>query len=124
MTAFEEFGEVAVIARKLGEPDADARRVAVLELVETADPGVIPFLATALLDPSNEVRHQAAVALGEFDGPEAAAALLGALIDPHVAVAEAAADSLVEYETRGSRPRFCRSSVILTRSYAAPYFAP
>src|SRR5271170_1770366 len=90
---FEDFGEVASIAERLADPDAGARRVAVMALAETADPEAIAHLAAALGDDSRDVRLQAAIALGEFDGPEAAAALAGALGDPDAAAAQAAADS-------------------------------
>jgi len=70
---FDEFVDLEALADDLADPDPGVRRVAVLRLAETADPGTVPLLARALADPDGQVRLQAAGALGGFDGPEVAA---------------------------------------------------
>ncbi|EHP78727.1 HEAT repeat domain-containing protein, partial [Methylorubrum extorquens] len=42
---FEDFGDVAELARGLDDADPAVRRVAVLALAETADPDAVPPLA-------------------------------------------------------------------------------
>ncbi len=82
MTAFEpfeDFGDVESIAAGLDDADAGTRRVAVMDLADTAAPEAIPYLARAIKDKAAEVRLQAAIALSGFDGPAVAAALAGAL---------------------------------------------
>ena len=93
---FEDFGDIEVIAAALDDPDPGTRRVAVMDLADTAAPEAIPYLARAIANSASEVRLQAAIALGGFDGPVVATALAGALTDADESVAHAASDSLTE----------------------------
>ena len=93
---FEAFSDIDDLAEKLKDQDESVRRVAVMELADTAEPAAIALIGSALKDPSAEVRLQAAIALGEFDGAECAAMLAIDLVDSDNRVARAAADSLAE----------------------------
>jgi HEAT repeat protein len=93
---FEDFSDIDELAARLADPDPAVRRVAVMELADTALPEAIGHIGSALKDQSAEVRLQAAIALGEFDGPLAAEALAIGLQDADSRVAQAAADSLAE----------------------------
>ncbi|WP_415716738.1 HEAT repeat domain-containing protein [Roseibium sp.] len=72
---FEDESDFELLADKLGEDDPAVRRVAVMDLADTADPEAIPLIASTVKDESPEVRLQAAIALGEFDGLATATAL-------------------------------------------------
>src|SRR5688500_18588498 len=93
---FEKFDDIETLAEGLGDPDPGTRRVAVMDLADSAAPEAIPYLANALTDQASEVRLQAAIALGGFDGPAVSGALACALSDADDAVARAASDSLSE----------------------------
>ena len=77
---FEKFDDIETLAEGLSDPDAGTRRVAVMDLADTAAPEAIPYLANALTDKASEVRLQAAIALGGFDGPAVSGALACALV--------------------------------------------
>ncbi|TIT87842.1 MAG: HEAT repeat domain-containing protein, partial [Mesorhizobium sp.] len=99
MTAFdpfEDFGDIDEIAERLNDADAAVRRLAVIDLTETASADVLPHLLTAVADPDATVRLQVAIALSEFDAVEAAAGLACLAADQDLTVACAAADSLAE----------------------------
>ena len=66
---FESFGDIEDIARGLSSADASVRRLAVIEIAETASPEAVGYLASAVADAESDVRFQAVRALGEFDGP-------------------------------------------------------
>ncbi|MEQ9362418.1 MAG: HEAT repeat domain-containing protein, partial [Rhodospirillales bacterium] len=93
---FEKFDEVDDIIDRLEDPDPGTRRVAIMDLADSADPAAVAHLKKALADDAREVRLQIALALGEFDGPETAEALLIALTDADSGVAQAAADSMAD----------------------------
>ena len=108
---FEAFGDVEAIAAGLDDPDPGTRRVAVMDLADTAAAEAIPHLTRAIEDPAREVRLQAAIALGGFDGRAVATALAGALVDADAIVARAASDSLTELKD----PEVRRSTIRLSR---------
>ena len=99
---FEDFDDIADLAEGLDDPSPGGRIMAVMELMDSADPAVIPYLAKAIKDEDAGVRKQAATALTDFDGPDTAAALVGALDDEDPAVVAAAAVSLTELKDPAS----------------------
>ena len=77
MTAFEpfeDFGDIDEIVERLNDADGGVRRLAVIDLAETARQEVLPHLLAATDDPDVTVRLQVALAFAEFDASEAARA--------------------------------------------------
>ena len=93
---FEQFDDITDVVEQLNDPDPNTRRVAVINLADSADPLVVGYLRDALADDATEVRLQIALALGEFDGADTASALAIAVTDADNGVAQAAADSMAE----------------------------
>ena len=99
---FESYDDLDDVEDRLKAADAGERRVAVIELSHSGDPGAVAILDGMVADPDAGVRQQVAIALGEFDGPGAAAALVRLLVDPEQSVAAAAADSMAELKDPAS----------------------
>ena len=59
---FEDESDFELLAEKLADADPAVRRVAVMDLADTADPEAIPLIARVVSDNSAEVRLQAAIA--------------------------------------------------------------
>lgn len=96
MTRYES-PELEQIALRLGQRDPGARRVAVMDLAESAhEPGAGRLLLAALHDDDPSVRAEAARTIDEFPAEELAEALIGALTAPDESVRNAAARALAD----------------------------
>ena len=97
--------ELQDIADKLASDDVALRRVAVLSLVDSAEPEAADLLTRALKDPDPSVRREAAKVVDEFDSADIADALLAALGDSDETVRNAAAHALADLkDTAAARP--------------------
>ena len=83
---FDDVVDLEDIRERLADPEASVRRIAVMELIETAEIEAIPLVIKALRDDDAQVRAEAARVLDEFEGPEVIAALLDGLQDADPAV--------------------------------------
>ena len=101
--------DLAALVAGLAAPDASVRRIALFELADLEDPGLVPAFVAALRDdPSADVRGEAARVLGAWEQPDVVDALCGALLDPDDGVRAAAAQSLSELKDAASGPVLCR----------------
>ena len=83
MPAFDTLdSDLDEIALRCAGDDAGVRRVAMLELADITDEGVVPLLIAGLADTDALVREAAAKALDEHTGDGVVAALVTALEDP------------------------------------------
>lgn len=95
-------GTTALLAR-LADEDAAVRRIALLDIADLEDAGLLPALVAALHDdPAPEVRLEAARVLASWERDEIVEALCGALLDPDAEVSAAAAQSLSELKNPAS----------------------
>src|SRR5688500_4115796 len=67
---------------RLADPDAEVRRIAVMELPYCDEEEILPLLLAALADDDAQVQAEAARALEGFEEPEAVGALLARLSSP------------------------------------------
>ncbi|KAB0632034.1 HEAT repeat domain-containing protein, partial [Burkholderia territorii] len=101
-------GLASLIAR-VAAPDPSVRRIALLELDDLEDPGLVPIFVTALhADPSADVRREAARVLAAWEQPDVVDALCRALLDADAEVRATAAQSLSELKDVGSGAVLCR----------------
>jgi HEAT repeat protein len=92
-----ESAELEQIAARLRQGDAGARRVAVMDLAESAhEPGAGRLLWVALHDADSSVRAEAAKVIDEFPADELTEALIGSLTAPDENVRNAAARALAD----------------------------
>ncbi|KVL06564.1 HEAT repeat domain-containing protein [Burkholderia cepacia] len=93
----------AALVLRLAAPDASVRRIALLELADLEESGLVPSFVAALNDdPSADVRSEAARVLGAWEQPDVVDALCGALLDQDDDVRAAAARSLSELKGTAS----------------------
>ena len=64
---FETYDDLDDVEDKLKAADAGERRVAIIELSHSGDPGAVAILNGMVADPDAGVRQQVAIAPGEFD---------------------------------------------------------
>ncbi len=83
--------QLQALAQGLASSDPGIRRVAVLDLVDCAEPEAAELLILALNDPDPAVRQEAAKVVDEFDAADIAEALIAALGDTDEVVRNAAA---------------------------------
>jgi HEAT repeat protein len=89
--------ELEQIAERLRQRDAGARRVAVMDLAESAhEPGAGRLLLVALHDADSSVRAEAARVIDEFPAEELTEALIGSLTASDENVRNAAARALAD----------------------------
>jgi HEAT repeat protein len=94
--------ELQAIAERLASPDAEVRRIAVMDLGDLSDEAHTPLLVAALRDDTPAVRAAAALALETMENQSAVEGLADALDDPDAQVREAAAHSLAELKEPAS----------------------
>lgn len=92
-----ESAELEQLALRLQQKDAGARRVAIMDLAESAhEPGAGRLLLVALHDTDSSVRAEAAKVIDEFPAEELTEALIGALTASDENVRNAAARALAD----------------------------
>jgi len=110
---FDETFDLDEISERLKDPDPGVRRIAVIELGETAELDAADLVIKALHDESADVRKEAASALEEFEGLTVIEALIDALTDENAEVKASAALTLSENKDVTAAP------LILKRYQAA-----
>ena len=67
---FEQFDDIEDVVEQLNDPDPNTRRVAVINIADSADPLAVGYLRDALADDATEVRLQIALALVSLTVPK------------------------------------------------------
>lgn len=119
MAIFDDFDDdLDAVADRARNPDAGIRRVAMLGLAESVDPGAVDLLLAGLKDADAGVREAAAKSLDEHSGLPAALGLIEALDDAEEAVRLAAAEPRRQ-EGTGLRPRLIERAQETGGAYSA-----
>jgi HEAT repeat protein len=92
------------IETRLDDADVGIRRVAVMDLVDSAEPEAVELLIKALSDEDAAVRMEAAKVIDEFEPVDMMDALVGALTSKDENVRNAAANALADLKDQAVAP--------------------